>query len=148
MTKFLLMTILCAASVASYADITFYPYPERPVLITSDLVMPEGNVIKGPYVSFSKYEIFTDEKITLVGFQEIVSSQDGRIVGFYTNYSSPVEIEKGSATLTNNSSRHFLSNLPAQKSYVYNIEVRLLGWIGTVQNPGATLNSSFNLVTQ
>lgn len=145
MNKFLLAAVLFFFSSTVFASgVELKALPENPVIVTSDLTIPGVGIVAAPYFG-NFYEITTDRLITVVGIQQVVVAVDGRWIGSFINYPKPFEMKANTSFKTE---RNFVSEVPAQTSYKYNVHVRLIGWEGSATGNGAPLNTSYSFVTQ
>jgi len=147
MRKLAFLALGCLVSSAAFASVTLSTAPQTPIVITADLTY-QGDTgpvtVQGPWFRV-QYQIATDQVITVVGIQEIVTAQDGSTTSYYLRFSGPIEIAANSTFKTDS---QYLGSLQQQNGLAYKVTARLIGWVGSSSASGPLLNSILNFSTQ
>ena len=148
MSKPIVLIAICMiSSVAFGAGVTLSDDPQTPIVINSDYTYTNytGPVtVLAPWFN-AQYKITTDQLITIVGIQEVVTAANGSTITYNLNFAAPLEV---AAHSTYQTETQVLSSLPQQNSTIYSVEARLLGWTGSSSSSGPALNTVSTFATQ
>lgn len=148
MQKIFFLLFISLISTAAFAQ-QIEVVPAAPVVITGDLTIGEGQKaikVKGPWFAVNyEFSAPANEYMTVVGIQEIVTSEDGNKVSYYMAFPEPIEIYGADPK---NSGTQYWGGLPAQSNYIYTVEARLVGWMGQKTEFGRSLDARVVFQTQ
>ncbi len=147
MQKILALILVGFTSPMAFGLAMLTSTPHTPIVVTSDVSLPGDSgpvTMVGPWFSV-KYNISTDEMITVVGIQEIVTAMDGSTTSYYFSLPAPLEI---AANTTVQTDTHYLGSLKKQEGFNYKVFARLIGWTGPSTGSGAFLRSELSFETR
>ena len=120
---------------------TLNPVTLVPAVHSNDLEYPAA--VHGPWFK-TAYTIHADQTITVIGIEHLVRTK-GSTTSYFNPIVPPVEI---AADQTFTTEPVFVGRLPDQIDFVYDVEARVIGWLGSGNSIGPIFSTTSSFRTQ
>lgn len=144
MKNIVLLILAYSVSFNVYAAGSLNVSPDTPVVITSDLQLPDGTNVSAPWIRVD-LKVSADELITVTGYTVTTDSGKDGVVSFDVQFPARLEVKPGSVLEIKD---QYLDSITKGNTFVVNVAIDLNGWIGGANKATGRFNISTNFKTQ